>query len=614
MSLGTIDLLRNRDPSAPLGSFDGRVGALASLGAEHYFITTNADYIPALPSLKVPHALFLRSNMRYGSDDPTLWPQQYTTRFCHFPAISKKGTRPELDVMWWNPSPHDFIVGSAVTRGLGKLRNRCIEKFLPFVNEVVAICKELKRTSRTPISPLFGELIQHILMLLEQLQTLPTTYTKTVFAVTSLQRACLELDVLYYYITVYKPRIDSYFSCPPNNPTSIAGGLPPLAQCIGAFTTIPGVAQQLWSAGLPFWFLRPTFVFDSENILSIVPLEEACFEVPDTHADGTPPIVYSGNSTEDKIAAIHSAAKQNPWYRDPFETAARTSHQVARQRHERPHYKPYNYPKLPMKGPERDKFKVLTVPAMPPSIAAWADALGRVDQSVTPFTSNPADRRYVFPEAALFANTTPEQQRKYLHHWCLLRDGFAYLLSQPEHHSQLLSAQQWRDVLNGLVTKRGHSQSRSHRRSTELEELIRPALEACNVTSVEGFPVAPESLPEFSLMQTREILGRWPKPAFVLNFVLWTVARRQRIGCLTSRLASRVMEALEAAVCEYYTQAFWEHFSRAAVVPLRLDHDVEKEEVHLSVTLIQERRLVPSPWPQTSERGANDYGNLVEDT
>ena len=41
------------------------------------------------------------------------------------------------------------------------------------------------------------------------------------------------------------------------------------------------------------------------------------------------------------------------------------------------------------------------------------------------------------------------------------------------------------------------------------------------------------------------------------------------------------MKELEIAVCRYYTQAFFEHFGRAAVVPLRLDHDVEKEDGQL---------------------------------
>ncbi|KAJ6619653.1 hypothetical protein B0H10DRAFT_1946699 [Mycena sp. CBHHK59/15] len=561
--------------------------------------------------------------------------------------------------MWWNPSPADFEVGSTVTRGLGRVHNGCIDKFLPFVNDLVACCKELRRTSRTPISPLFGELIQNILMLLEQLQTLPTTYTKMVFVVTSLQRACLELDALYNYTTIYKPRINNYLSAPPNSTH--------VAQCVGAFTSVPVVAQQLYAARLPFWFLRPTFVFLTENILSVVALCEARFDVPDTLGDGAPSIVYSGNSTEEKIAAIHSAAAQTPWYRDPFATVdsrpslssppatqskaaaskaipiASSSGQVTRSHNQRPHYKPYpSKPpgQAPVKGPantERDKFQILDVAEMPPSIAAWADALSQVDKSVSPFTIDPADRRYVFPEPALLVNTTPDRQRKFLHHWTLLRDGFTYMLSQREH-SQLLSAQEWRDVLEGHMTKRGHPDSKTYRRSKQLEDRIRPALQACNITNVEGFPVPPESLPEFSLAHAREIV--WQVAEINFRFEFCALDRRASMkdrledvkACFAGRMligaplemskrgfaAEKIeqrhryfvraatlmldwntqsprppvitrgflehsnwcasqMQSLETAVCRYYTQAFWEYFGRAAVVPLCLDHNIEGE-------------------------------------
>ncbi|KAJ7041689.1 hypothetical protein C8F04DRAFT_1299199 [Mycena alexandri] len=92
-------------------------------------------------------------------------------------------------------------------------------------------------------------------MWLEQLQSLPTTFPKMLFALTSLQREVLELDALYEYITVYKEQIASY----------VPGSAPSVVQTVGAFTSSPGVAQQLWSAGIPFWLLRPTHVFDAET-------------------------------------------------------------------------------------------------------------------------------------------------------------------------------------------------------------------------------------------------------------------------------------------------------------------------------------------------------------
>ncbi|KAJ7622882.1 hypothetical protein B0H17DRAFT_1151547 [Mycena rosella] len=638
-----LDLLRNRDTKTLRGPFDGKVAAFARLGAEHYFITTNADYVPDVPSLQLPHALFLRSDMRYGTDDHTLWPQQWTARYCHLPVIAKKGTCPELDVMWWDPLPQDFVVGSAVTRGLGRLQYRCMAEFIPHINELVERCKELWRTSPDNFSPLFGELIQNILMLTEQLQTLPTTYNKMVFGVTSLQRAWLELDALYNYMTVYRPRISNYMNVPPEHT--------PLAQCVGAFTSVPSVAQQLWSA---------------QNILAVVPLREPMDMAPDLPNEGGPPVVYSGNSTSDKISAIHRAAAQVPWYCDPFETAdtrpcspspvteptrvasssrsaARSSNQLPpRSNNQERCLKPYPS-KAPTKSPakiQRDKFSVLAVEEMLPSIIAWADALAQVDQSVAPFTSDPADKRYVLPEPALLVNTTPERRRKFLHHWTMVSDGFLYMLTQPEH-AQLLSAQEWRDVLEGLLTKHGHPGSRTYRQSAALEDRIRPALQASNVSSVEGLPVPLDLLPELTLKQTRETVWQVAeinfrfefasldrrasqksrldevKACFAGHMLLGVPLEMSQCGWAATAIEERhryvgrtanlmldwttkaprpdilrrvaiclnwspsEMQALETPVCRYYTQAFWEYFGCAAVVPLRLDYDVEREDGQL---------------------------------
>ncbi|KAJ7195169.1 hypothetical protein B0H12DRAFT_1082248 [Mycena haematopus] len=267
-----VDLLRNRNANVSLGSFDGRVGAIAHLGAEHYFITTHADYIPALPSLKIPHALFLRSDMRYGTDDPTLWPQEWEARYCHFPAIARRGTRSELNIMWWDPGPQDFIHGTAITKGLGTLSTQRVTQLLKPINALVARL-----------------LIQNIGVRIELLQDVPTTYTKMVFGVTSLQRAFLELDALYNYMTIYKPRIDNYMIC---KSTSA-----PIADCVGAFTSVPAIAQQLWSARLPCWLLRPTHTFSKENILAVVPLKQPTGIAEDIPGTTAPRPVYSGNHT-----------------------------------------------------------------------------------------------------------------------------------------------------------------------------------------------------------------------------------------------------------------------------------------------------------------------------
>ncbi|KAJ7237593.1 hypothetical protein C8J57DRAFT_1529142 [Mycena rebaudengoi] len=563
-----------------------------------YFITTNTDYIPTLPSLKVPHVLFLCSDMRYGTDNPVLWPQEWTDDYCHFSAIAEPGLCPDIDVMWWDPSPADFEVGIS-----------------PPINQLMAQCTDMRKTSKVP--PLIGELINTVLMWVEQLQTLPSTYIK----------------------------------------------------------------MQLFVACLPFWFLRPFYVIDAENILAIVELQEpTSIAGPSTFA---PPIVYSGNNTQEKMTAILHAAIQTPRYQDPFATGsslsslptpssstqllsmqatASSSTSVAPSNNQQlqSRYRPYpaNSPKKsgppkqisaqsaakgPAAKPQRDKFAYLAMDGMPPSIGAWAAALANINQSVVPFTSDPADKRYVLPEPALFVNSTPDRRRKFLHHWNLLSDLFIYMLSQ-QGHAELLSAQEWRDVLEGPIAKRGEAGSRTNRRSAGVEKHI----QCLNTLQPEGpranlanLPVPLESLPEFSLEQTQEIIWQvaessfhfefcsldrraskmnqldgvkvcfasgmllgvpleigkrgWAAPAIKERhcYVLWTMTLMldwtTKSACpnIIRRVADCLpwtpgtMQDLENAVCSYYTQAFWEYFGRAAVVPLRLEHELEKEEGEL---------------------------------
>lgn len=286
----------------------------------------------------------------------------------------------------------------------------------------------------------------------------------------------------------------------------------------------------------------------------------------------------------------------------------------------------------------RNKFVHLSVEGMPPpAIIEWADALSQVDQSIKPLTDNAADRSYILPEPALFVNTTPERRRQLLHHWNLVGDGFYYMLGQPEH-VQLLSAQQWRDVLEGRMAKRGAEGSRRNKRTGDLEELLRPALDAANVSSIEGFPVPIQNVPQFTLAQIEANVWRVAETSFrfelaaldrraantqrlaavkacfagglllgfplemaVLGWAAPTVEQRHPFVANTARLmlnwrctspvpdivrrigtslawSQAQMQALERAVCQFYTQAFWEYFGRAAVIPLRLTIELDKEE------------------------------------
>ena len=66
----------------------------------------------------------LRADIRYGPDDPTLWPQPLVEVYCHLGAIPRKPDDPNdhLSIMWWDPTLDDFksFSGSLVD-GLGEL-------------------------------------------------------------------------------------------------------------------------------------------------------------------------------------------------------------------------------------------------------------------------------------------------------------------------------------------------------------------------------------------------------------------------------------------------------------------------------------------------------------
>ncbi|KAJ7116258.1 hypothetical protein C8R43DRAFT_902405 [Mycena crocata] len=655
-----LDLLRNRAECVHLGPFDGVVGAFARVNGEDFYITTNTTYIPAIPSLELPHRLFLRSNMRYGTDDPALWPQSWSRFYCHFPAIARKGSRPELDVMWWDPSPDDFIFGNAITRGVGRLSFRELGRFLPLINDIVARCRALQSESRVPISPLFGQLMNMLLMRLEQLQLLDFTYPKMVFALTSLQRAYLELDALYRYLTIYKPRIDNYMISPDRDSH--------VADCVGAFTADVEVAQALFTARLPFWLLRPAHLFTTANILALVDLREPDFGVFDEPVEGGPPVIYSGNSVDEKIAEIRKAAAHTRWYSNPWRQArtlprtllllfpaaapataptrlliiiltkaiasspvSQTSPKKQDMDHKKTAANPpgRRKPAVNPPKPQRDKYRLLDIPEMPPAIPAWRDALANVDRTIQ---LQLREEHYVLPEPALLVNTSAERRRMLLHHWEMLSPGFLFVLTE---RAQVLSSQEWRDVLEGLLTTHGPPGSKTHKRSKELERHLRPALAASGMESVEGMPVPRESLHDFTLEKTHEMV--WIVAETNFRFELCALdkraARRERLeeaqacfaghmligaplslskcGLASTNLEERHryilrianlmldwttrsprpeiikrgitqqaswsqadMQTLELAVCRYYTQAFHEYFGRAAVVPMRLGHEL----------------------------------------
>ncbi|KAF8144159.1 hypothetical protein K438DRAFT_1993139 [Mycena galopus ATCC 62051] len=657
-----LDLARNRNENVPLGPFDAKVSAILRFEGESYYVATNASYVPALP---------IRPNH-----------SNYSSFFCHLGAIRRKpvDSLRKIAIMWWNPAAADFIVpetGLTVTRGLGKLTPTRIAQLAVPV-ETFLEQYQTARPQLTKVLDLLEPLVQQVRLGLERLQILPSTFKQMVAGVTALQRTFLEAEALVRYMTEFKPRMVDLGSKTP----------PPAAHCVGIFTIDPAIAQQFSAAGLPYWLLRPTWTFTTENILEVVaPRLPADYLKLDPAPDATH--FSTKLDTDSKIAVIHKCSRTMPWYKDPFagtsntessavSAAAATStpppseleHSGSSRGTSSQHLRFGPYPLATPRGStsahprrggpsrggpggssrsastatskgSRDKFAPLERDEMPPSIPVWEDALKAVDRSIVPSPSSTTDSNYVFPEPALVVSSDNVARRQlFLRHLSLMMDALVYRLGDPDTPHDLLSGQQWRDVLVGnagaprmVMHQGGRGQTKSSARSIGLHELLTPVFRACGLDDANFTAMPGTSLP-ITVHRAQEMLWTVAETNFRFEFLaldrrasgldrpeqcrkcfaggqlmgmplgqskeglasMSPVIRhpfflriatlmgdwhpRPRSAAIAQAQVSHSREwsqmemlELENAVARHYTQAFYELFGRAAVIPSRLIHE-----------------------------------------
>ncbi|KAJ6624651.1 hypothetical protein B0H10DRAFT_1942958 [Mycena sp. CBHHK59/15] len=554
-----VDLLKNRRlvPDLP-GPLDGRVAAYVEMGQTSYFITTNAHYVPLLPDID-PKKIVVRRDMHFGPDDPVLWPRLYSNKFCHLVAIPKAPTSPqdqeEPGVMWWNPSPANFVCpasGLTLTRGLGRLAGAWFSEFAvrtgALIDEYEQYVKSLPTGTKPPL--LLPQLVQRLRLSLERLR-IPSTYIRMVVGVTTVQREYLELTGLLRYMTKYKPRLEGIED--PNANTARPDN------CIGCFTDDPRIAQVFWNACLPCWFIRPLRVFADEYILKVVvPLAATDFLEMKPAAEFSP--VPATDRLDDRMSLVHRCTENTPWYRNPFEyaspdvastsaagsaragTAGEQSAKAGPSRNvssapsssapSRGKGSPYAAARArakvqkeakgpnPNAKPARDKFLPFDRPEMPTTITPWATALAAIDRSRPPSCGIDKPQLYVMPEPALLASPEEEPRRRMLyHHYRLLRDALMFRLADRSQRHPLLTTQQWRDILQGKVNKQGMDGARAQARSASLEDLLRPAFSACGIQTLTEFPVPPEAVPPMNVHSTKELLWELAEINFRYEFL-----------------------------------------------------------------------------------------------
>ncbi|KAJ7904139.1 hypothetical protein B0H13DRAFT_2334695 [Mycena leptocephala] len=592
---------------AKLGPFDGRVAAHVNISSLPCFITSNTRYIPALPSGS-PNTLCLRRDMRYGPNDPTLWPQEYSADFCHLGAIPRKPMtqrgKDVLRMMWWDPEPKDFVSpesGLTLTRGLGKLSHSQCSRLAQPVNALLEEYTAYTQTINPPaqIVPLMCQLAQSLRL-----------------GVTNMQRCYLELTGMLRYMSLYKPQMEDPNAEP---------GLPD--DCMGVFTSDPIVTQQFRIARLPFWFIQPLSTFLHENILSIVIPQEPIGKMELEVAPGHSPVSVSSN-LEQRMRSLHLCTQSTPWYKDLFKQPVSPPEPSSSSQTVPPTREPVRCPKDPKDRPspyaqakktkqsrnppkiERDKFLVFPAPEMPPSIESWAKALSEVKRSQPPTCGAHIQNRYMFPEPLLISTADESCRQMLLHHYQLMCDVLMYRLGDPNDLHHPLTVQEWCDILQGKVSKQGKMGTRAEVQSASIEAVLGPAMCACEMVwevveinfrfellgldarasgldrpdkckqcflgnALVGFNIG-ESKLGFAATNTHD---RLPYILHLAGLMLdWKPCPRPgKIQSAFQRLHPEwklgEINALEKAVAAYYTQCFYDLFGRAAVVPMHLAHE-----------------------------------------
>lgn len=256
--------------------------------------------------------VFLRSDFHYGPDDPMLWPQPYLTQYPHLGAIPR---RPEnhnhpLSIMWWNPTREDFRpLENDFMQGLGQLSFSVLLRFEEKMEEIEGRTTEYRKTTSRP-NPFLSLLVISMKHAMSRLRSLKSAFGQMRFGVTEFQRYYLEIHALLDYLQIYKPRMDGA------QPAATA-----VADCIGAFTNVPRVAQDFMTAGLPVWLIHSwnTGPFPY-NVLQVVTPEDPVDSLCTSQQDPPFPVIFRGYmNTLEKHDAIYCYSRTWLAFKDPFQ-------------------------------------------------------------------------------------------------------------------------------------------------------------------------------------------------------------------------------------------------------------------------------------------------------
>ncbi|KAF9033914.1 hypothetical protein BJ165DRAFT_1534467 [Panaeolus papilionaceus] len=527
MSYSSDNIIASRNPDAPLGALDGQVAAQMEHRAVKYIITTpNQDHIPVPPIGE--RDLRLRSDLRYGLEDHTQWPQFHVMDYPYLFAILKKphDDNDPLNTLWWTPTECD-LESEATTAfsGLVNLSQKRVEQLQrmqsALADSVTAILSSDNPSQKT--TEVLTSFRFQMCNTVERLAALAMPFNEIMFNVTEFQRIYLSLDAMLRYRSVYQPRLNNPNYPPPPRPDN---------HIIGAFTMNGSVAQHLYRAGVPVWFIQE---WDGtplrRNILHVIDIVMPCppFRLGD-HSPPFPTIFRGLMSDARRYTSICTYSLRRQLSPDPFARGNNgTASVLASTSSTSAWVAPSNPVPQKVAFTGRNKFEPLEHACAPYSIPAWRDALSAVDYSpariVDRASADHNSNQYIFPDPGLFMNS--KHMDVYILNW--LRINRVWFLFVAENGT--FSPQDWRHLLFlDFSNPPPDGDSPTIKRRRELYEMLQTrGNQFSGLRLVDRFSMAPTwngqpvtaSVPEKT---AREIM--WTLYEFNFTFELISLDRR----------------------------------------------------------------------------------------
>ena len=227
--------------SQAIHSFDGFTGAVVQNG--HFIVTSPNRWMICHPPLGGDHSVFLRTNLRYGDDDPVQWPQPFTETYPHYACIPQCPDLPNHPhmILWLTPNPHNYVKQPGLFGNLWMLDPATFHALTKVATEILEHAAKPTLKDRN----LILWRVLHVRHLLQRLEYIPTTLRRVQLGVCELQRFLLELIGAADWYETFEPRSKVAHTICHKEP----------ARTLGAFTNNLEVCDKLFCMGLPVYMI-----------------------------------------------------------------------------------------------------------------------------------------------------------------------------------------------------------------------------------------------------------------------------------------------------------------------------------------------------------------------